>query len=183
LYTIGQLAKKSGLSRSTLLYYDSLGVLHPSGRSASNYRLYTEDDLDRLQKILVYRDMGVSLDKIPAILTSSIDDNVSVFEKVLEELNEKIQRLRRQQYAIVRFLNDEQLLNYIRVINKDTWMALLQSIGMDDAKMHLWHVNFERISPSGHQDFLEAMGLPESEIKLIRERIRRERRENNGLVD
>ncbi|MEN8133472.1 MAG: MerR family DNA-binding transcriptional regulator [Pseudomonadota bacterium] len=80
MFTIGQIGKRFGISRSTLLYYDAIGLLRPSGRSTANYRLYTEDDMLR------------------------------------------------------------------------------------------WHTEFERLSPEAHQDFLEALGLPETEIRDIRNR-------------
>jgi len=47
MYTVGSLARSFGLSRSTLLYYDSIGLCKPSGRSAANYRTYTENDRAR----------------------------------------------------------------------------------------------------------------------------------------
>ena len=51
MYTIGKLAKKFDLSRSTLLYYDSIGLLKPSSRTESEYRQYSEDDAARLEQI------------------------------------------------------------------------------------------------------------------------------------
>ena len=54
-YTVGRLGELCGVSRSTLLYYDSLGLLAPSGRSPSGYRLYSEADRARLERILAFR--------------------------------------------------------------------------------------------------------------------------------
>ena len=54
-YTVGRLGELCGISRSTLLYYDSLGLLAPSGRSPSGYRLYSEADRARLERILAFR--------------------------------------------------------------------------------------------------------------------------------
>src|SRR5574344_1987818 len=48
MHTIGQIAKRFALSRSTLLYYDTIGLLSPSGRSQANYRLYTDNDVRRM---------------------------------------------------------------------------------------------------------------------------------------
>ena len=64
MITVGRLAKRFGLSRSTLLYYDSIGLLRPTGRSAKGYRLYSEDDAARLEKICLYRQTGLSLDEV-----------------------------------------------------------------------------------------------------------------------
>ena len=61
MLTIGRLARRFSLSRSTLLYYDSIGLLRPSGRSPANYRLYTERDRRRLELICRYREAGVPM--------------------------------------------------------------------------------------------------------------------------
>jgi len=51
VYTVGVLARSVGLARSTLLYYDRIGLLPPSRRSATRYRLYGEDARSRLEAI------------------------------------------------------------------------------------------------------------------------------------
>lgn len=61
MYTVSKLANEFNLSGSTLLYYDRIGLLSPSGRSESNYRLYSEDDAERLRKICMFREAGVTL--------------------------------------------------------------------------------------------------------------------------
>ena len=61
MLTISALAKAAGLSRSTLLYYDRLGLLKPSGRSRTGYRQYSPSDRERLALICPYRQMGIPL--------------------------------------------------------------------------------------------------------------------------
>ena len=63
-YTVGQLAKQCGLSVRTLHHYESVGLLIPSRRSESGYRLYTSDDVQRLYRILAYRRLGASRKEI-----------------------------------------------------------------------------------------------------------------------
>jgi DNA-binding transcriptional MerR regulator len=70
VYSIGKLCKASGLSRSTLLYYDSLGLLSPTQRTASNYRCYSEEDMARLEQICIYREAGVPLGQMKELLDS-----------------------------------------------------------------------------------------------------------------
>ncbi len=67
-YTVGEVARLSGVSVRTLHHYDELTLLTPAGRSAAGYRLYDADDLRRLQQILVYRELEFSLDEIAAML-------------------------------------------------------------------------------------------------------------------
>ena len=71
--TIGQLCRRFGLSRSTLLYYDRIGLLHPTGRSASNYRLYSDADVQRMERIIVFRQAGIALAKIGRILDAGAE--------------------------------------------------------------------------------------------------------------
>ena len=52
MLTISQLARRFGLSRSTLLYYDSIGLLSPSARSDANYRLYSRNDIERMERVI-----------------------------------------------------------------------------------------------------------------------------------
>ena len=69
-YQVKEVARLSGLTIRALHHYDSLGLLVPSARSAAGYRLYDDDDLLRLQQILIGRELGLSLEAI----RRSLDD-------------------------------------------------------------------------------------------------------------
>ncbi|MCI1965936.1 MAG: MerR family transcriptional regulator [Oscillospiraceae bacterium] len=69
-YTIQKFAMLSGISTRTLRYYDEIGLLKPARLSSSGYRIYGEKQVQRLQQILFYRELGVSLDDISQILDS-----------------------------------------------------------------------------------------------------------------
>lgn len=69
-YTVGQVAQLFGLTVRTLHHYDELGLLVPSERSGSGYRLYTEADLQRLQHIVVYRRLELPLEEISELLAT-----------------------------------------------------------------------------------------------------------------
>ncbi|MFN8222477.1 MAG: MerR family transcriptional regulator [Gaiellales bacterium] len=64
VYRVAELARLSGVSVRTLHHYDEIGLLVPSRRTEAGYRLYTEQDLLRLQQILLHRELGLSLDEI-----------------------------------------------------------------------------------------------------------------------
>ena len=168
MYTIGQLAKKHKLSRSTLLYYDRIGVLSPSGRSEANYRLYTRQDLDKLERIMLFRATGLPLATIRQLLDRDDDFNASL-EHRLSAINTEIQALRGQQRVILKLLENDGLASTSRVLTKETWVEILRASGLDEAGMENWHVEFERTSPEAHQDFLESIGIEKDEINLIRE--------------
>lgn len=169
VYRITQLARMFGLSRSTLLYYDRIGLLRPSARSRANYRVYDDTDRRRLETICRYRLTGMPLAAIAGLLTASRPKTVrAVLERRLEALNREIQALRAQQQTIVDLLADRSLLAGTRVLDKQRWMAVLRAAGLDEAAMIRWHTAFERMSPEAHQDFLESLGIPPAEIAEVR---------------
>lgn len=168
-YTIGELGKAFGLSRSTLLYYDKLGLLTPSARSDANYRYYTEQDYQRLAKIIIYRDTGMSLQAIGELLSGSGDSNrVQVLEDQLAQLNEEIAKLRKQQQITLELLGSSGIDSPTRSMNKQQWVRLLESTGMSEEDMMQWHREFEQRMPEAHQDFLESLNIPPKEIRQIR---------------
>lgn len=169
MFTIGQVAKKYSLSRSTLIYYDSIGVLSPSGRSESNYRLYSGNDLKRMDRIILFRSTGLSLDAIAALLDAEGGELNASLEKRLVAINTEIQGLRGQQQVILKLLENEDLAQHSRVITKETWVSTLKAAGLDEAGMRNWHIEFERTSPEAHQDFLESIGIQQDEIASIRQ--------------
>jgi DNA-binding transcriptional MerR regulator len=167
-YSIGQLAGMFGLSRSTLLYYHSIGLLVPSGRSAANYRRYSERDVSRMKQIAVYREAGLPLATIGDLLGGRKAATAKALESRLLQINGEIQGLRDQQQVIVQLLQNHKALRKSRVMTKDCWVAILAATGLDDDGMRRWHIEFETAAPEAHQDFLESLGLSRKEINGIR---------------
>jgi len=62
-YTVKGLSKLAGVSTRTLRYYDEIGLLKPMRTNSSGYRIYGQKEIDLLQQILFYRELGVSLKK------------------------------------------------------------------------------------------------------------------------
>ena len=175
MFTIGQVAKKYSLSRSALIYYDSIGVLTPGGRSESNYRLYSEDDLKKMDRIQLFRSAGLSLDSIELLLEKENSELDSTLEGRLLAINSEIQKLRNQQKVILNILENETLVRDSRLMTKEVWVSILKAAGLDDAGMKNWHIEFERTSPEAHQDFLESLGIEKDEVAAIRDWSRPER--------
>ena len=169
MFTIGQVAKKYSLSRSTLIYYDNIGVLSPSGRSESNYRLYSESDLKKMGRIQLFRSAGLSLDSIELLLEKENSELDSTLEGRLLTINSEIQKLRNQQKVILNILENETLARDSRIMTKEVWVSILKGAGLDDAGMKNWHIEFERASPEAHQDFLESLGIEKDEVAAIRD--------------
>ena len=71
--TVGEVAAMTGVTVRTLHHYDRIGLLSPSGRTASGYRQYSPSDLDRLHQVLLYRELGFSLEDVAALLADDAD--------------------------------------------------------------------------------------------------------------
>ncbi|MBV1911667.1 MAG: MerR family transcriptional regulator [Kangiellaceae bacterium] len=175
LLTVGQMAKRFKLARTTLLYYECIGLLVPLNRSAANYRLYDSTDVERLKKIKLYRLAGITLSQIIPLVESKHSDGQVLFRKDvletrLEHINDEIAALRIQQSIIVSLINDESVRKKSRLMSKETWVDILQKAGLDESGMSEWHRQFEQSAPETHQDFLESLGLEPREIIDIRTR-------------
>lgn len=169
MYTIGRLARKHGLSRSTLLYYDRIGLLQSSGHAKGEYRQYSADDDARLSKICEYRKAGLALKAIGRILDDSAGTGVAeALERRLGELNEEMDALRDQQTLVAGLLGRADLLNEHAAMDKATWVALLSAAGFSEEDMRRWHVQFERSAPGKHEEFLRRLSIPATEISAIR---------------
>ncbi len=167
--TISQLARQFDLSRSTLLYYDRIGLLRPSSRSAANYRLYSDADCRRLGEICGFRQTGLSLDAIAGLLESPHEESIApILEKRLSDLNRQIQALKGQQQLIMALLKQNGLPSRAKGLTRRKWVALLRASGMDDRDMGRWHAEFERLFPEDHHGFLVSLGIPETEVLQIR---------------
>jgi len=169
MFTIGQVAKKYSLSRSTLIYYDKIGVLSPSGRSESNYRLYSGGDLEKMDRIMLFRSAGLPLETIAVLIRQQDNELQASLEGRLHTINGEIQGLRNQQQVILKILENENYTRHSRLVSKETWVTILRAAGLDEEGMRNWHVEFEAASPEAHQDFLESIGIEKDEIVLIRE--------------
>jgi DNA-binding transcriptional MerR regulator len=91
--TVGEVADLAHVSVRTLHHYDELGLLSPSERSETGYRLYSYDDLARLQEILIWRALGFSLAEIKSLLDDPGYDPVSALERQRELVGREIDRL------------------------------------------------------------------------------------------
>jgi DNA-binding transcriptional MerR regulator len=166
--TVTILARACGLSRGTVLYYESLGLLNPVRRSAGNYRLYGDRDLERLRQVCLYRNAGLKLSDIRSILDRPHGEAALVLQRRLVELGGEIERLREHQRAIARLLGGANRLRRMRMVTKEKWVEVMRSAGFSDEQMRRWHGEFERSAPEEHQEFLEFLHIPAEEVASIR---------------
>lgn len=173
MLSVSKLARNCGLSRSTVLYYESIGLLRAPLRTEGNYRRYGERDLARLRQICTYRNAGLRLTDIRQILDRPDTDASSVLKRRLGELDAEIEKLRDHQRAILRLIPSATLRRQ-KVITKEKWKSIMEAAGFSEADMHRWHAEFEKSAPNEHQEFLQFLNITTEEIRSIREWSRRQ---------
>jgi DNA-binding transcriptional MerR regulator len=168
--TVGRLAARFALSRTTLLYYDRLGLLHPQ-RSSAGYRRYGPRDVARLAAICRLRAAGLPLELIGRLLSSGTPDLVEALAVRLTALDEEIDALRGQQRVILTALASGEGAGRTWAPDRATLVALLDRAG--PAGDHLaWHAAAERADGRLHQLLLEALDLTDDEIAALRSHVR-----------
>ncbi|MDQ0846456.1 MerR family transcriptional regulator [Streptomyces sp. V1I6] len=91
--TVGQVSTSVGVTVRALHHWDEIGLARPSLRTAAGYRLYTAGDLERLHRIVVYRELGLGLDRIRAVLDDSTADVAGALRAQRTQVAERIDRL------------------------------------------------------------------------------------------
>lgn len=104
-YTVGEFAKLTGVSIRTLHHYDAYGLLHPQ-RQANGYRTYGPAEVDRMQEILLYRELGMGLADIRQILDSPGFDRRHALAKHLQGLQARRDRLDKVIASVQRSLDE-----------------------------------------------------------------------------
>lgn len=91
-YTVGELARRAGLTVRTLHHYEELGLLRPSGRSEGGYRRYGEADVLRLHRALALRDAGLALKEIGPLLDGEAPQPLAaVLQAQIEQVQAQLQ--------------------------------------------------------------------------------------------
>jgi len=175
MFTVTQLARRCGMGRTALLYYESIGLMPRPQRSGGNYRVYGDADLRRLLQIRAYRDAGLKLEDIRALLNAGSElrtgGAAQVLQRRLLELDAEIGTLRAHRQAIFKLL-EHKALGKAKTMTKKKWTAIMKASGFTREQMHAWHAEFERSAPAEHQEFLEFLHIPTEEITTIREQSR-----------
>ncbi len=106
---VGAVARMAGVTVRTLHHYDEIGLLRPSGRAENGYRRYTEADVERLQRVLFYRELDFGLDQIREAMA---DDSTEALEHLRRQhalLEARMEQLRRLRDAVERAMEARQM--------------------------------------------------------------------------
>ncbi|BCL13038.1 MerR family transcriptional regulator [Micromonospora sagamiensis] len=102
--TVGQVSARLGVTVRALHHWDDVGLARPSLRTTGGYRLYTAGDLERLHRIVVYREIGLGLDRIRAILNDPTEDVPAALRAQRAQVAERIDRLRQLDAGLDRMI-------------------------------------------------------------------------------
>lgn len=108
-YSVGQVARYAGISVRTLHHYHEIGLLAPGGRTRAGYRRYAEGDLERLQQVLYYKELGFPLEEIATILDDPGTDAATHLRRQHELLTRRMDRLRQMIAAVERAMEAEKM--------------------------------------------------------------------------
>jgi DNA-binding transcriptional MerR regulator len=139
LYLVKEFAKLTKATVRALHYYDQIGLLEPSERTPSGYRVYTESELLKLQQIVTLKFMGFSLEQIKDLLNRQnfeIKKSLQIQSQVLEK---EVARLRQASYALQKvatLLEDEGKMDWKKIIH------IIEVIQMDEKTKKTWAEEF-----------------------------------------
>jgi len=160
---IRQLAKKYNITRTTLLYYDSINLLKPGNRTIAGYRIYSHEDEKKLNEIVFYRKIGFSIKQIKKILCSNITEELNLLLLQLNKLNIEIEAIKIQQGIIINEFTNKKYNSLSNSNETEIITTLLNGISPS-----VFHEKFEKSSPVNHQNIINVLDkLPKNTKKSL----------------
>jgi DNA-binding transcriptional MerR regulator len=108
-WTVGELATLAGVTVRTLHHYDRIGLVRPSERTAAGYRSYDTHDLDRLQEVLVYRELGFRLEEVATLLDDPDADPAAHLRRQHRLLRDRLERTQAMVAAVEKEMEARQM--------------------------------------------------------------------------
>lgn len=158
---IKDLSKLTGVSRQTLHHYDKIGLLAPSARLESGYRLYSEEDLSKLQQIIALKFFGFNLNAIKKLLSGNVN-TLDHFLGQVEFLEKKGKSLLETSDALRKILNS---CSYGKPI---PWKSIIKSIEvykMNEKIVETWAEKI--LSPEEMEKYKDALKEGKCIVKYL----------------
>jgi DNA-binding transcriptional MerR regulator/ubiquinone/menaquinone biosynthesis C-methylase UbiE len=166
MYSVSDITQKLGIARSTLLYYERIGLVLPSRNPANGYRQYSEYDLNQLILLRQLQKAGFTLQECQSIMTGKLDENL--IEQRLFSLEQELKEMEMARdvlYALYGKVSGHQ-------IDSREFRERLRE----------WHTQFEKKSSDAHIQWLRQLGFSEKEATHIR-CVSRDIAENGGYME
>ncbi len=139
-------------------------MLRPSSRSGSSYRLYSEVDRARLERIVAFRALGLELERIGRLIEVPEEGPAGALLARIFQINDKIAELRAQQRGILDFLEAKSDMK-VGLASVRRLEDLAREAGITEENYRDIHQAFESASPAEHRRLLGLLGFEESEIE------------------
>ncbi len=162
-YTIKKLAQLAGVSTRTLRYYDEIGILKPARINSSGYRIYGRKEVDRLQHILFYRELGVELDKIGEFVNNPAYDCISALQNHREKLLEKKKQLEQLINTIDKTIAANE--GRIKMTDREKFEGFKQKILDENDKKYGEEIREKYGEDTVNQSYDKLMGMSEERYK------------------
>ncbi|QAA31567.1 MerR family transcriptional regulator [Clostridium manihotivorum] len=164
-YTVQKLAKLGGISTRTLRYYDEIGILKPARINSSGYRIYGQEEVDKLQQILFYKELGVELDSIKDIMTNPDFDRA----KALKEHKQKLLERRAQLDLLLENVDKtlKSMEGVITMEDKEKFEGFKQKLIDDNEKKYGKEIRDKYGDDSINKSNAKLKGMTEEEYKEV----------------
>lgn len=166
-YTVQKLSEIANVSTRTLRYYDEIGILKPARINSSGYRIYGREQVDRLQQILFYRELGVSLDKIKAILESPSFNRVEALKEHRLKLLEKQQQIEKLIANVNKTISEAE--GETKMADKEKFKGFKQKIIDDNEKTYGKEIREKYGDDTVNKSNAKLQGMTEEQYKEVTE--------------
>ena len=134
MYKIKDLAEMAGISTRTLRYYDSISLLSPACKNSSSYRMYTDKEVDKLQQIMFYKDLGFKLNEIKNIVNDDKFDFSNALISHKSDLKMEQERISKLLITIEKTIKN--LKGEILMTDQEKFIGLKEKYIADNENKH-----------------------------------------------
>lgn len=164
-YTVQKLGQLAGVSTRTLRYYDQIGLLEPSRVNSNGYRIYGQSEVNRLQQILFYKELGFSLDTIKEILSSSKFDAEAALREHRLKLIEKRQQIETLICNVEKTIAESE--GRITMSNKEKFEGFKQNLLAENEKKYGKEIREKYGKDTVEQSNAKLMNLSEEDYQKV----------------
>ncbi len=150
-YTIGEIARRSGVNARTIRRYDAVGLLKPSARSAAGYRLYEEGDIRRLDMIVALRAVGYSIPEMRSVLDEDGSAVRTAIERAAQAIDRRIERLSESREILWRAAEAQSDEEGFERVRSAVGFAESKGKGQKTAALASFRRALVRVSPHGQE--------------------------------
>ncbi len=152
MYSVSETAEKTGVARSTLLYYERLGIIKPSRNPRNGYRQYSNEDLGRLTLLRQLKRAGLTLKESRRCIDGELDP--SLIEKRMLHLDREVREM-------------QMAREVLHTLFARATGGLMKTEG-NGKMVNQWHADFEKHSADSHSRWLRQLGFSEKDALYIR---------------